>query len=315
MKTFIGMDIGGTAIKIGLVNENGQLLFSEEYPVKVKGSDMLLKDVVVSVGEKFKIQCESAGYTIHGVGVSATGQIDGQSGIVVGTGGNILGWDQVNLVELLEPIFHVAIVVENDVNCVALAEQWQGNGKGFKHLFVYTIGTGIGGALILNNELYTGARGIAGEFGHTSIDYNGDTCHCKSSGCFETYGSMTALMGEIQKVNKYESLDGRQFFKELESPDGKRKYEAILEKFIHYHVVAITNVVHLLNPEVIIIGGGVSAQKELLVDPIIKGVKQRAMPNFTKNLIIIPALLGNTSGMIGAVRNLLNRIEEQRKKI
>lgn len=306
MKKYIGIDIGGTAIKIGLINENGEILFEQEYSVS-RDHSMLLIDVVVKSTYAFKTACENDINQISGVGVSATGQIDGRAGIVIGTGGNISGWNQVNIKQVLEPIFNLPITVENDVNCAALGEHWIGSGKSFENVFVYTIGTGIGGAIIINNSLYSGACGIAGEFGHMSIHYDGQLCSCGANGCFERYGSMTALLKQVSYLEKHTIRDGRQLF-ELLNTEKKSELMSILDEFIQYHSVAITNVLHLLNPEAVLIGGGVSSQEELLIQPIIKAVIQRAMPNFTKNLVIAPTQLGNRAGMIGAVKNLINHL-------
>jgi glucokinase len=285
-----------------------RLFFTQEFPVAGDITATRLIDVVIDSTHAFKTYCENMNYEISGVGVSATGQIDGKKGIVIGTGGNILGWDQVNIKLALEPLFKLPIIVENDVNCAAIGEHWIGSGQAFKNLFVYTIGTGIGGAIIINNSLYAGANGIAGEFGHMSIHHEGRLCSCGGSGCFEQYGSMTALIKSASHAIRQPVRDGRHLFELLKTDYGDR-LSPVIESFIHYHSVAITNVVHLLNPEAVIIGGGVSVQDKILIQPIIKAVQQRAMPNFTQNLVIAPTQLGNQAGMIGAVKNLLNFLE------
>jgi len=312
MKNYIGIDIGGTAIKIGLIGADGTIVMEQEFPVSGDIKTIRLIDVVISSSYAFKTYCKNMNYEVSGVGVSATGQIDGKNGVVIGTGGNILGWDQVNLKQTLEPIFNLPIIVENDVNCAAIGEHWIGSGKAFKDLFVYTIGTGIGGAIIINNLLYTGANGIAGEFGHMSIHHEGLLCSCGGSGCFEQYGSMTALIKRASHVIQQPITDGRHLFELLKTNHGEM-LTPVIESFIHYHCVAITNVVHLLNPQAVLIGGGVSVQDEMLIQPMIKAVQKKAMPNFTQNLIITPTQLGNRAGMIGAVKNLLNYLDQNKE--
>lgn len=310
MKTFVGIDIGGTAIKIGLVDEGGHITFQKEYLANIENYKVPLIQIVKESAKDFLDICFQSEIELSGIGISATGQIDGSTGIVIGTGGNIKGWLHVNLKQEIGTLTQLPIAVENDVNCAAIAEHWIGSGQGFKHLFVYTIGTGVGGAWILNNQLYTGANGIAGEVGHMSIHMEGAFCTCGGIGCFEKYGSMTALLSHANSLTNLSIVSGRQFFEQLSTQQGKQLLEPILNQFIHDHSVALTNVIHMMNPEAILIGGGVSQQQQYLVDPIKEAVTRLAMPNFTKNLQIISAKLGNKAGMIGAVKNLMNQIQE-----
>lgn len=307
IKLYIGIDIGGTAIKCGVVNEYGEIVDQKEFMVDKKAT--LLATVIRSVKD-FKSHCELKNYPIDGIGVSATGQIDGEHGIVIGTGGNIKDWDQVNLRQVIGSIFNLPIIVENDVNCAALGEHWIGSGRSYKHLFVYTIGTGIGGALILNNQLYTGALGVAGEFGHMSIKSDGLSCTCGRKGCFEQYGSTTALLREANKVLPMPVSTGRELFDIYQKHLYSEQIDPILNDFIDYQCEAIINILHLLNPEAVLIGGGISQQEELLIVPIRESVKRRAMKNFSKEIVIKSTQLGNQAGMIGAVKNIMNYLSE-----
>lgn len=308
MKTYVGIDIGGTAVKIGLIQEEGQVLFHKEYEANTQSQNVSLLKVTIQGAMDFKELCERQGFQVFGTGVSATGQINGKSGVVIGTGGNIQGWLHTNLKEELAKVFHGELAVENDVNCAAIAEHWIGAGKGFSDLFIYTVGTGIGGALILHDRLYSGAKGIAGEFGHFSIDHQGTLCSCGNRGCFERYGSVTALLEQVKDLPGWKIESGREFFQLLETERGKRELQPILDRFIHYHSSAVVSILHLLNPQAIIIGGGISSQHKHLIEPIREKVRSCAMPNFSDEIQIIPARLGNQAGMIGAVRNLLDSI-------
>lgn len=307
MRNYIGIDIGGTSIKYGIIDEKGHILHSFSDDANIDMYSIPLIERVKSIAKKIQKFAISNNIKIEGVGVSATGQVDKNTGTIIGTCGNIPGWIGTPVKASLREIFNKPIVVENDGNCAAIAEHWIGNGRKFDNLVMYTIGTGIGAGIIINDKLYSGHNGIAGEIGHMIIDSDEKKCTCGNYGCFEQYGSMIAL---IRKVNENNDLinieDGKKLFELYKK--GDRKIKRHVDEFIHFNAVGITNLVHIFNPEAIIIGGGVSNQKEVIIEPIKKKVLQMVMPAFSKDLVITTAKLGNKAGMIGAVKYLIDSI-------
>lgn len=306
MKKYIGMDIGGTSIKYGIFDEKGQILYCNVEKANIDDYKVPLLDQVKKVAKLIDVYAKENHHYIEGVGVSATGQVDKATGTIIGTCGNIPGWIGANLKKTLEAIFDKSVTVENDANCAAIAEHWIGRGRGYDNLIVYTIGTGIGAGIILNGQIYSGHLGIAGEIGHMIIDMHGRSCTCGNRGCFEQYGSTTALLKQanhMQMISK-EVGSGLEFFERVNYHE--EPLEKLLKQFVDFHATGITNLVHVLNPEAILIGGGVSSQDRALIEPIRKQTMQKLMPAFAKKLVIQSVQLDNNAGMIGAVKNHIN---------
>ena len=299
-KSYIGMDIGGTAIKTALVNEDGSIVEMLTETVNLSDASMSFVDFVIRAAVNIRRIAVSREAAVAGVGVSSTGQIDPSSGCVVGTCLNIPGLNGVDLQALLQGVFHQAVTVQNDGNCAVLAEKWLGAGQPYENIVMYTIGTGIGGGLILNGRLYAGARGIAGELGHMAFVYDGQTCTCQNGGCFEQYASTSALIQDMRRMGCRHALRGEDIFALFDQ--GDTRAGLALDQFFHYHARGIVSLTHIFNPDIVILGGGISAQGEKLVGPIRELVMRQAMPAFTKDLMIEAARLGNTAGILGAVR-------------
>ena len=191
MSTLLGIDIGGTAVKIGVVDENGNILLSDTRSVSFDGYKTPIMTTVIGLAREIMARCEEKPV---GIGVSATGQIDVHTGTVIGVGAHFGNWLGSNIKEMLEAEFSLPVTVINDANAAALGEQCFGRAKGKENALVVTIGTGVGGGIIENGRLIQGKRGIGGEIGHYIIDFDGEPCPCGSRGCFERYTSATALI-------------------------------------------------------------------------------------------------------------------------
>lgn len=302
MKKYIGIDIGGTTIKAGIVDEQGEIKYK-----LVKQSSIPLLDIVKKAAEEIKSHARDRGIIIEGVGVSAAGQIDNKDGVVIGDCGNIPDWAGTPLKKEIEDILNLDVVVENDANCAALAEHWLGNGQGYSDLIVYTIGTGIGGGIILGGKIFSGSTGIAGEIGHIVLEKGGRRCTCGNRGCFEQYGSMTALIREVKEAtgDQFKEVDGKIIFEEARK--GNKEIARCINNFLDYNAAGIVSLLHIFNPRAIIIGGGVSRQGEAIIKPLEKKVREKAMPAFLKNVVITTAKLTNNAGIIGAVKNFIDR--------
>lgn len=306
---YLGIDIGGTAVKFGLVDEDGNMVSKvSEYPVRFDNYETPIIETVVKSAGIF-MEANSKSFTeIAGIGVSATGGINSKLGIVEGSAGHIKNWEGTNIKERLESEFGVKTEVLNDANAAALGEMWEGAARGKKNVVVMTIGTGVGGGIIVDSKILLGTKGFAGEIGHIPVNVDGEDCSCGNKGCIEHYGSTSALvrnvkeaviLGEIKGIEA-DDVDGRLIFKEVAA--GNYTVKKYVDEWISYISAALVGLVHIFNPEMIILGGGVSRQKELFVDKVREKVLKGVMPNFAIGLSVETAELGNDAGIIGAVR-------------
>lgn len=308
-KLYLGVDIGGTAAKLGLVDEEGRIISSvNEYPVKFDDYETPIIETVVKSVRHFMDENNKNFAEIAGIGVSATGGINTKLGIVEGSAGHIKNWEGTNIRSRLESEFGVKTAVLNDANAAALGEMWKGAAIGKENVVVMTIGTGVGGGIIVDSKILLGRKGFAGEIGHIPVNVDGEDCSCGNKGCIEHYGSTSALVrnvkeavisGEIKGIEAGK-VDGRLIFKEVAAGnDTVKKY---VDEWISYISATLVGLVHIFNPEMIILGGGVSRQKELFVDKVRERVLHGVMPNFAIGLTVEAAKLGNDAGIIGAVR-------------
>lgn len=305
---YIGVDIGGTQVKIGMIDEKGTVSKTSAYDVAFDGYDTPIIHTVVTKLTQFMKDNGLKDDQIHGIGVSATGQIDVKEGKVVGAAGHIKNWEGCCIKEHIKRIYSGPVSVMNDANCAALAEHWIGGAKGTSDAVVITIGTGVGGGIIVNSEILCGAAGGAGELGHITIHNNGKMCSCGNRGCYEQYASTTALVKMVKQAQKAGKLKnglldssvitGRTIFEAAGKDSDLKK---ILDQWIGYVADGLVGIIHTFNPQVVLVGGGVSAQKELFIDPLRAKVVNRVMPGYAKILKLDAAKLGNDAGMVGAV--------------
>ncbi len=311
---FLGIDIGGTAVKMGIVDENGEILLSHEAPVAFDHYDTPILETVLRESGIFLKENKVKPEDLRGIGISATGQIDTQKGIVAGSGGNIRNWDGTNLKDAFTQKYRLPVTVVNDANCVALGEKWIGSARDARDVIVLTIGTGLGGGIIVNDQILLGRAGFGGELGHFSIHMQGKPCTCNNRGCFEQYASMTALVRSVSEY--YEAsdparlterpVDGRSIFEAVAGGDAA--ITRIVDTWIQDISAGIVSLVHIFNPELIVIGGGVSTQEELFIAKLRRKVLGQVMPNFRQGLSLCAAALGNSAGMIGAVYYLIRSL-------
>lgn len=312
-RLYLGIDIGGTAVKLGLVSGEGVLLSEVlEYPVKFDDYETPIIETVVKSVRDFLSKNNKTVSELSGIGVSATGGINSKQGIVEGSAGHIKNWKGTHIKERLEKEFGIKTAVLNDANAAALGEMWKGVARGKENVVVMTIGTGVGGGIIVDSRILLGQKGFAGEIGHIPVNVDGEECSCKNIGCIEHYGSTSALVRSVKKaVNsgkitgiKEEDVDGRLIFKKVAA--GNKAVIKYVDEWINYISAALVGLVHTFNPEMVILGGGVSKQKELFVDKVRERVLHKVMDNFAKELSIEAAELGNDAGIIGAVKYLID---------
>ena len=299
MKQYFGIDIGGTAVKLGIVDETGKVLCKGEQSVNFDGYQTPVLTTVLKAAKAFVETQNIDVNTLEGVGVSATGQIDSRKGIVAGTCGNFPNYINSPIQAELERLFGLPVTVANDANCMTLGEVWVGGAKGYTDVIGVTLGTGVGGGILTGGRLLEGARGLGGELGHYRTHaLDGVLCTCGASGCWERYAATTALVRAAQPRN-HKWRDGRAIFESAHA--GDPIILALLEDWTDEIVQGLAGLVHIFNPQLILIGGGVSAQQELLIEPIARKVRASIMPAFAEGLEIRAAQLHNDAGMVGAV--------------
>ena len=308
-KERIGIDVGGTNVKIALVDNKGKIIYSNSIPTRAEmGYEYTINNMKEAITELIK-ETKSDPKNIESIGFGFPGQIDYQKGIVR-LAPNIPGWVDVPIAEIMEKAFGIPTRVDNDVRCAALGELNYGAGQGCDNLICITVGTGIGSGLVINGKLVRGASNAAGEIGHIKLDMNGGPlCGCGDRGCLEAFASGPSIVALAEeyikggKSTKYRELANPDITPYIVSeaakqgdPVAKRIFTIVGE----YIGIGLASVVNLLNPEKIIIGGGVAAAGDLLLTPIKESLVKRAMPIAGSAVEIVPAQLGNSAGVIGA---------------
>lgn len=309
---YLGIDIGGTSVKMGLVTDKGEILVSDNFQVAFDNYAIPIFETVKKSIVKFLNNNSINTNEINGIGVSATGQVNSKTGVIVGVGGNIKNWCNTEIKKELEEIYKVKTTVINDANSMVIGEQWIGKVKNYKNIIGITVGTGIGGGVIVDSNILLGNIGIAGELGHFSINFNGKRCTCGNIGCYEQYASMTALIKTVkEKYNDIENLsvsrdeiNGKHIFDELEK--GNKSIEIIVNKWIENIGKGLVSLTHIFNPEIIIIGGAVSKQEKLFIKPVREYVLNHVMKKFGETLKVEAAELENNAGLVGAVYYNIN---------
>lgn len=306
----IGVDIGGTNIKIALVDFDGKIVYSNTVPTRAEmGYEAGIVNIKQAIKDLLTETIESKN-TIEAIGFGLPGQIDYKEGLVKNLP-NIPGWINIPLAKMIEEEFSIPTRLDNDVRCAALGELNFGAGKGCQNLICITVGTGIGSGIVLNGKLVRGASNAAGEIGHIKLSMNdGPLCGCGDFGCFEAYASGPAI---VTLAKEYISGGKSAKYKEM-APDGIITPYIVAQAASQKDAVSIqifnqigriigiglTSVINLLNPERIIIGGGVADAGDILFEPIKKVIAERAMPIQRDSVQIVPAQLANTAGVIGA---------------
>lgn len=293
----IGIDIGGTTIKADLYDDFGTSLnqFKEietiiDYNL---GTNQILNQVCDLIGEYI------LNYSIDGVGISTAGVVNANTGEIIYAGYTIPGYIGVNFTSEIEKRFGLSTFVENDVNCAALGELWKGQAKDKKNVVMVTIGTGIGGSIIINGQIVNGFNYTAGEVGYIPVG-NSD---------WQSKASTTALIHLYQKKSLKTNQTGRTFFTDLSSGDKVAK--ETFEIFVENLTKGLLTISYLLNPEIIILGGGILAKKDILLPEIQSSLAKNAMDNRFLPKNVVAATLGNEAGRIGAVKNFLDRISNK----
>ena len=306
MEIYIVSDIGGTQMRVAAFNtEDLSLVSVKKIPTQGDGQTPTER-LIALIGEI------STGLTINSIAVAAPGYLDPDKGIVY-VAPNIPGWTNLPLRQQLNEVFHVPVYLGNDANMAALGEWKFGAGIGHRNLLYLTISTGIGSGVIIDNRLLLGQNGLAAEFGHVTIDPNGPLCGCGHPGHIEAFASGTGIMNYVHSQLK---TGRKSIFGAEDKPTTKEISEAAqkgdalsIEAFQRagkYLGIAIANFLHMLNPSIVILGGGVAQAGDLLMEPMRKSLEESIIsPQYLKKLKITAAKLGDDVGLKGALALLL----------
>lgn len=302
---YIGIDLGGTFIKGGVVDDIGNVISSSKIPTE---ADKGQNQVVENIDKLCRIVCQSAQICfsdIIGIGVAVPGTVDSDSGTVVYS--NNLDWNDVKLADKLTACTDLPVKIANDANTAALGEALFGSGKKYKTTVMLTLGTGVGGGVVIDGKLYDGNRGAGAEMGHAVIMMDGEQCTCGRRGCLEAYASATALIRDTKramlanpdsKMHHDKTVDGATAFNYMEVDSAAK---TVVDNYIKYLACGITNLANEFRPEAVILGGGICNEGERLIRPL-QSIVDRDIFGGKKSpeVKIITATLGNSAGLVGA---------------
>ncbi|MBQ8790774.1 MAG: ROK family protein [Ruminiclostridium sp.] len=306
----IGIDLGGTNIKVGVVDDNFQIIGKSNIKTNLPRP---AEEIADSIAEGVKLACADAGISVDeigSIGIGTPGVADRNTGVVLYSCN--LGFNNTNIGGLLKERLGKDVFVENDANVAAYGEVINGAGKGYQNVVVITLGTGVGGGIIIDGQIYTGFNFCGGELGHSVIEYNGRQCGCGRKGCFEAYSSATALINATKKAmeeNKdsamweiagsVENVDGKTAFDAMRKNDAAGK--AVVEEYLNYLGCGLVNVVNTFQPEMLLIGGGICKEGEYLTKPLEEYIARESYCiNPEKSTKLGIAKLGNDAGIVGA---------------
>ena len=305
-----GVDVGGTTVKMGLFDKECNVLEKWEIPTRTENhGENILPDIAASIKEKM-VQKSIVKEDVEGVGIGTPGPVE-RSGIVHQAVN--LGWPEMNMkTELTALLNGMRVEGGNDANVAALGEMWKGGGQGYKNLVAVTLGTGVGGGIIINGEIMTGSTGSGGEIGHIHVEDNEtEACNCGNFGCLEEYASATGITrlanralqaSDKDSVLRKSEVSAKAVFDAVKA--GDELAIEVAKQFGEYLGKALGVIAAIVNPEIFVIGGGVSKAGEVLFE-YIKPAFERTAFHGCKNVVFALATLGNDAGIYGAARLLL----------
>ncbi len=306
----VGIDIGGMSIKVGLVDGNGKIIAQSRFKTEKTPDEMIacMAEHITNLIEENSLNAKD----LIGIGIGCPGSVNGDTGMVEILP-NLDGWIKIPIVDKLKKYFDVPVKISNDANVAALAEVLYGVAKDYDNAIMFTLGTGVGGGIILDKKLVEGGHSLGAELGHITLVLEGEECTCGRRGCIERYVSATALIeqtklamqndknstmwdfigGDINKV------DGRTAFESAKN--GDLTAEKVCGKYIYYLGESILNMLNIFRPDVFILGGGISAQGKYLTDKLQDYCEKFEYGyKMSPRTEIVTATLGNDAGIIGA---------------
>lgn len=305
-KLFIGVDIGGTNVKCGVIDRGGRALAKKSFKTDCScGGERVIEGVCAAVDE---FAAELGGENLCAIGVGVPGLVDSERGVVVCSGN--LEWYNVDLETPVKKRFGVPVKIANDANAAALGEARFGAGSGYSDSVMLTLGTGVGSGIIIGGKIFAGTKSAGAEIGHMVIEAFGEPCTCGGRGCFEAYASATALKALTRKkmlenpdskmweIGGIDNVSGKTAFLYSETDSAAAE---VVERYVNYLSVGIVNIANVFRPEAIILGGGVSYEGEKLLRPLKRKLKENIFAKgFGPDVELILATLRNDAGFMGA---------------
>ena len=293
-----GIDLGGTFVKYALISETGEILFEGKLPV---GVDSTREETIGVIEESIQQVVDKAaekGIHLKGIGIGSPGVID--NGVVLGGAENLDRWENLDLGTLYSDKFKMPVFVDNDANVMGLGETAFGAAKDCTDVIFITVGTGIGGAIVINGQLYGGYKNRGGELGHLTIQHDGIECSCGGRGCLEVYASTSALIQQYaDKTGKdVKKVDGHYIIERYK--ENEPAAIECLKVHTDYLGHGIAGFINTFAPQKVVIGGGISEAGQFYIDMIKESAFRYAMPDCSTNTDIVSASLGNNAGCLGA---------------
>lgn len=310
---FLGIDLGGTDTKLGIVDESGRMVRSAKSPThSEKGPEGVLADIAAHARDLI-----SSGNSVKAVGMGCPGPLSSRMGVVYETP-NLPGWINVPAQKILEEHLQLPVALSNDANAAAYGEWWVGAGVDVNTMILFTLGTGVGGGLVLNDELFIGPDDTAGELGHVIINFDGPLCGCGNHGCIEAYASATAIRRDVKQALAAGVKTRIQIPEGAEDDFGARVvYDAavqgdefaieLFQKVGYYLGIAAATVINTFNPEMIAYGGALSNAGDFIFKPLVETARKNCFETPGKRVQIVKATLGNDAGIIGAAGLAMKR--------
>ena len=304
-KYAIGIDLGGTSVKYALIDNEGVFHFQGKLPSKADISAEAVIGQLVTACKETMASAQQLGVTIEGIGIGTPGIVDETNRIVLGGAENIKGWENLNLADRIEAETHLPVQMGNDANLMGLGETMYGAGQGARNVVFLTVGTGIGGAVVIDGKLFNGFANRGTELGHVPLIANGEPCACGSIGCLEHYASTSAL---VRRFNKRAAEAGRSFSGEEINgelivrlyKEGDKLATECLDEHCDFLGHGISGFINIFSPQRIVIGGGLSEAGDVYIQKVSERAHRYVMADCAVNTRIMAASLGNKAGSIGA---------------
>ncbi len=315
---FVGIDIGGTNIKGLLTDKSGKLLSFKE--ATTPGSAKEIDEALLNLIENLATSVSVSKIDIKAIGIGAAGTIDRTKGRVI-TSPNIPSWENYPLAKNIEKKSGIRVFIENDATVACAGSWWQGHGTKFKNWIMITLGTGIGGGVVIDNKIYTGKTGSSMEIGHMTVDINGPQCSCGSRGCLEQYASASALVKYVQdNMGKYKESSLREHRDSLSAKlihdHAVNKDELAIEamsSISKYLGLGVANLINIFNPEAIILGGGLSLAHKIIIPIVKEVVREHALKGVKEKIKYLPIKNQSKIPPLGAARIAMDKYNFENK--
>jgi len=303
MKYAVGIDLGGTFVKAALVSENGKFVFKSKLPIGFSAKKQTILNTIKQIIKETIDKANEAQLDVEGIGIGTPGII--YEGIVLGGSENLDGWENLDLATYFSEAFNLPVKVDNDANLMGLGEFYFGAAKGCTDVVFLTIGTGIGGAVIINGALFGGYKNRGTELGHIVVEHSGPDCNCGGKGCLELYSSTTALIKQYSKRSgiNIDDLSGHYIVKKYHENEPNAVF--CLQEHTKYLGHGIASFINTFAPQKVVIGGGISDAGQFYIDLIRKMAFKYMMPDCGNHTDVVGATLGNDAGSLGAATLIL----------